>query len=345
MQLRLEGDWGARIRLATILLTLAAAGYVLRRPLLQVGALALGAGVLCFITAPLAHFYERRMSRPAAALAALLSLGLMAGLVIWLLLPPMLRELVELLRALPDTVNRVAAWLDGAQTWAEARLPGVALPGLKLDALQGALANVAGGTVSLAVNLADVIGRASMMAVLAYFFLCDRDRLLLRLELLLPKTFRHTAVRMGIAVCRELRLYLQGQLMIALAVAALSTAALALIGVRGALALGPIIGILNMIPYFGPFIGGIPAVLIALGDGWQKAALTLLALSVVQQLDGSWISPRIMGSLTGFSPALVLVGIFAGASLGGITGMLFALPAMMTVRTLFRVFVQKCENN
>ena len=72
--------------------------------------------------------------------------------------------------------------------------------------------------------------------------------------------------------------------------------------------------------------------------------MTLAMLVVVQQLDGSWISPRIMGSLTGFSPALVLLGIYGGARLGGIGGMLFALPVMMTIRTLFRVFVQKCEN-
>ena len=99
-----------------------------------------------------------------------------------------------------------------------------------------------------------------------------------------------------------------------------------------------------MIPYFGPFIGGVPAVLIALGDGPGKAAMVAVALAVVQQLDGSLISPKIMGSLTGFSPALVLVAIYAGARLGGIAGMLVALPAMMSIRTLFRVFVQKCEN-
>ena len=77
----------------------------------------------------------------------------------------------------------------------------------------------------------------------------------------------------------------------------------------------------------------------------MKAMLILsLALIVVQQLDGSWISPRIMGSLTGFSPATVLVGIFAGARLGGVVGMLLALPVMMSLRTVFRIFVQKYEN-
>ncbi|MBR1821512.1 MAG: AI-2E family transporter [Clostridia bacterium] len=344
MQLRVErprrrGFWILAGCLAAVL-----AVMLLWRPLAQVLALTLTAAALCFVAAPLARLYERRLSRPVAALACLLSFALAIAGLAWMLLPALLRELFELARTLPSSIGLVAQWLGGARGWLEGHLPGVALPELDLSALSGALSGLASGTISLAANLADVAGRASMLVVLAYFFLRDRDSILLRLELLLPQSFRPTAVRMAGAACRELRLYLQGQLMIAGAVALLSIAALMIVGVRSALVLGLLVGILNMIPYFGPFIGGVPAVLIALSDGWQKAALTVLALTVVQQLDGSLISPRIMGGLTGFSPALVLVGIYAGARVGGVLGMLLALPVMMTVRTLFRVFVQKYEN-
>ena len=333
-------------RLWTGIIALAAfiACIALRRILLQIAILAAGAGFLCFVAAPLAGLYQKRVSRPMAALAALLTLAMVVVTLALLLFPAMLRELMALAQTLPDTIAGISEWLEKARLWAQSRLPGIALPEMDLHGLQGIISGIAGGTVSLAVNLADLLGRLSMMAVLAYFLLLDRERLLLRLELLVPQSFRGTAVRMGKAVCRELQLYLRGQLTVALAVAVLSCVALSLIRVRSALALGPMIGLLNMVPYFGPFIGGIPAVLIALGDGWQKAALTLLALAIVQQLDGSWISPRVMGSLTGFSPALVLVGIFAGARLGGIAGMVLALPAMMMFRTLYRIFVQKNEN-
>ncbi len=344
MQLNIAPPRGRRLWLVAGLLALIAAALALRGPLIEVGALMLAAGLLCFAAAPLAGLYEKRLSRPAAALLSLLTLGLALGLLLWLLLPTMLRELIDMAGTLPGTLSRLSALADGWRGRIQARFPGVQLPKPDLTALQTVLAKVAGGTVGLAVNIADVIGRASLVAMLAYFMLCDRDRLLLRLELLLPRFARSAAVRMGKAACRELRLYLGAQLTVALAVGALSTAALALIGVRSALTLGPVIGLMNMIPYVGPFIGGIPAVLIALGDGWQKALMTVAALAVVQQLDGSLISPRIIGSLTGFSPALVLVGVFAGARLGGIGGMLSALPVMMVGRTLFRVFVQKCEN-
>ena len=344
MQLRLEPPTRRQLLTGVVVLVLAGLCFALRGLLLQVGGLTLGAAMLCFTVVPIAHFYEKKLSRPASALAALLSVGAAAGGLLWLLLPPVVRQLAALMQALPDSVQRIADWMGVLRRWLQARMPALALPELDASGLLSQLTGLAGSTISLAVNLADGIGQVSMAAVLAFFFLCDRDRLLLRLELLLPRAGRPTAVRMGNAVCRELRLYLQGQLLVAGAVSLLSIAAMSLVGLENALALGLIIGILNMIPYFGPFIGGVPAVFIALSDSWQRAALTLLMLIVVQQLDGSWISPRIMGSLTGFSPATVLVGIFAGARLGGVVGMLLALPVMMSLRTVFRIFVQKYEN-
>ena len=343
MQLRVNG---ARRRwiIAGISLALGVLLALLWGPVMQVARLILGAAALCFVVAPLANLFERRLARPAASLAALLTaLTALVG-ALWLLLPALLGEMADLARSLPGIISSASDWLAVARSWLETRLPGVRLPEMDFGGLQGWAAALAGGTFTFAASLADVAGQLSMLAVLAFFFLRDRDRLLLRLELLLPQSIRATAVRMAIAASRELRLYLQGQLMIAGAVALLAIAALMIVGVRSALVLGLLVGVLNMIPYFGPFIGGVPAVLIALTESWQKAALTIVALTVVQQLDGSWISPRIMGSLTGFSPAAVLVGIYAGARLGGVTGMLLALPAMMTTRTLFRVFVQKYEN-
>lgn len=344
MQMRIPSTVQRRLWPIAAALGLALGALALRGLLLQVGALLLYAGLLCFAAAPLSRWFERKLSRPVAALCGLLSFALAVVLVLWLLLPAMLRELIAMSGTLIKTLSQLSDLVNRWRELIQARLPGLRLPMPDLSALEGVFSDIAGGGISLAVNLADLVGRTSLATMLAYFMLCDRDRLLLRLELLLPRSVRHAAVRVGNAVCRELRLYLRAQLGIALAVGLLSCVGLALIGVRSALALGPMIGLLNMIPYLGPYIGGIPAVLIALGDGWQKALATVVALAVVQQLDGSLISPRIIGSLTGFSPALVLVGIFAGARLGGIAGMLFALPVMLVVRTLFRVFVQKCEN-
>lgn len=329
-----------RIGLPAALIALAA--FFMRRLLGEALTLILGAAAVAFLLEPLTRVYERRLARPRAALAAMGTvLGALAA-AIWLLLPSLIQEATLLARQLPESLKQVQSALASASAWLEAQLPGVRLPKPQLDS--ATLSSLAGGTLSVAGSVADFSCLVSLMFVLGYFFLCDRDRLLIRMELLVPRAVRPTAVRMGNAVCRELRLYLRGQGLIALAVGALAAVGLALIGLRSALVLGVIVGVLNMIPYFGPVLGGIPAVLAALGGGWKKAALTVFVLWAVQQADGMVISPRILGGVTGLSPAAVLVAIFVGSHVCGILGMLLALPVLMTFRTAYRIFVQRHEN-
>ena len=329
-----------RIGLPAALIALAA--LFMRRLLGEALALILGAAAVAFLLEPLTRVYERRLARPRAALAAMGTvLGALAA-AIWLLLPSLIQEATLLARQLPESLKQVQSARASASAWLEAQLPGVRLPEPQLDSAM--LSSLAGGTLSVAGGVADFSCLVSLMFVLGYFFLCDRDRLLIRMELLVPRAVRPTAVRMGNAVCRELRLYLRGQGLIALAVGALAAVGLALIGLRSALVLGVIVGVLNMIPYFGPVLGGIPAVLAALGGGWKKAALTVFVLWAVQQADGMVISPRILGGVTGLSPAAVLIAIFVGSHVCGILGMLLALPVLMTFRTAYRIFVQRHEN-
>lgn len=329
-----------RIGLPAALIALAA--FFMRRLLGEALTLILGAAAVAFLLEPLTRVYERRLARPRAALAAMGTvLGALAA-AIWLLLPSLIQEATLLARQLPESLKQVQSALASASAWLEAQLPGVRLPEPQLDSAM--LSSLAGGTLSVAGGVADFSCLVSLMFVLGYFFLCDRDRLLIRMELLVPRAVRPTAVRMGNAVCRELRLYLRGQGLIALAVGALAAVGLALIGLRSALVLGVIVGVLNMIPYFGPVLGGIPAVLAALGGGWKKAALTVFVLWAVQQADGMVISPRILGGVTGLSPAAVLIAIFVGSHVCGILGMLLALPVLMTFRTAYRIFVQRHEN-
>ena len=329
-----------RIGLPAALIALAA--FFMRRLLGEALTLILGAAAVAFLLEPLTRVYERRLARPRAALAAIGTvLGTLAA-AIWLLLPSLIQEATLLARQLPESLKQVQSTLASASAWLEAQLPGVRLPEPQLDSAM--LSSLAGGTLSVAGGVADFSCLVSLMFVLGYFFLCDRDRLLIRMELLVPRAVRPTAVRMGNAVCRELRLYLRGQGLIALAVGALAAVGLALIGLRSALVLGVIVGVLNMIPYFGPVLGGIPAVLAALGGGWKKAALTVFVLWAVQQADGMVISPRILGGVTGLSPAAVLIAIFVGSHVCGVLGMLLALPVLMTFRTAYRIFVQRHEN-
>ena len=331
-------------RMAVALLVIIAGVFAFRRSLMQLINLAAGGAVTAFLIAPMAKLYERYLPRNIAAAAALVSVIFISGVILCLLLPVVLRELHQLGQMLPRSLESIASWSDTLSNWMEARLPGTELPRFPLDSATGFITDTIRQTVTALSGLAEGITRLSLMLILGCFFLCQRDTLLLRLELLTPQALRSRFVRAGCALTRELRLYLQGQLLVSASVGVLAMAGLALIGLRSALVLGMIIGIMNIIPYFGPFIGGIPAVIAALGNGWQAALLCAGVLVLVQQIDSAILSPHIMGSLIGFSPAVVLMATYVGGCAAGIVGMLTALPALMSIRTVFRVFVQNGEN-
>ena len=317
---------------------LVALGWRLVAPALLLAAEAAG---LAFLLLPLCRAFERLMAPGAAAALSLLSTLLLLAALAWLILPSLFAQLADLMRALPAAMEGARGLLERLNAWTQAvGLGAVALPTLNLENASGGMLAFAAGTVNFAGGVANAVSQITMAAVLAAFFLADRRRLTLRLELLAPLRFRALAVRMGMAAQREVRLYLRAQATVSLAVGALSGLGLWLAGVRSPLALGLLIGVFNLIPYFGPVLGAAPALAAALTSGWQTALFAAVVLIIVQQLDGSVISPRVMGGITGLSPAAVLLGVFAGGCAWGVGGMLLALPCMMVARTCARVLVQ-----
>jgi len=108
-----------------------------------------------------------------------------------------------------------------------------------------------------------------------------------------------------------------------------------------ALLLSVIIGITNMIPYFGPFIGAIPAILITLLISPVDALWVSLFIFALQQFDGIILGPKILGDSTGLSPFWVIFSIIVGGALLGVLGMLIGVPTFAVIRTLFNKWVEK----
>lgn len=101
------------------------------------------------------------------------------------------------------------------------------------------------------------------------------------------------------------------------------------------------IGITNMIPYFGPFIGGIPATLMVLIIDPAKAIWVALFILALQQFDGIVLGPRILGNSTGMSPIWIIFSILVGGALAGPLGMFLGVPICAAIRMFFDEYVNK----
>jgi len=129
--------------------------------------------------------------------------------------------------------------------------------------------------------------------------------------------------------------YMRGQLVEACFVGVLSAIVLYFIGIDYALIIGIIAGICNMIPYIGPIIGTILAVIIALLSGQPiKAIWVIIGMLVIQQVDNSLLAPKIVGDSVGLHPVFIMLAIIIGGNVGGLLGMLIAVPVTASLKIL-----------
>lgn len=303
-----------------------------------------GGGVIAFLLEPLCARVEKRLTRAAAAGVSLAIAFLVATGALFMLIPPMVGQIGDLAERAPQIMKSVSGMLASVNGWLEAKsLPPIPSPALNAGALSDALTRMLSGTLGKAGSIAGGIGVSVMTVALGYYFLADRERMLLILELSIPLSARRIVLQMAASVKATLRLYLHAQATIALIIGSISALGFFLIGLKSPVLLGAIVAVFNLIPYFGPILGGIPVTVSALTQGLPKTAMVLFLLFAVQQLDGLVISPRVMGGVMGVHPAAVLVAIAVGGSVGGVAGMLFALPILMIVRTCLRVWAARRE--
>lgn len=141
---------------------------------------------------------------------------------------------------------------------------------------------------------------------------------------------------------RTFKQFLRGQLLEACIVAAMSVVALWIAGVNYFGIIGVIAGICNLIPFVGPWIGAIVAVLVSLlGGGYLTAIWAVVAMIVVQQIDNHLLAPKIVGDSVGLHPVITMVVLIIGADIGGIAGMLLAVPVAATVKNLINARQQR----
>lgn len=140
--------------------------------------------------------------------------------------------------------------------------------------------------------------------------------------------------------------FIRGQLLEAFCVGALSAIALSLVGIDYAIVIGLIAGICNMIPYVGPLVGTILAAVMGLLSGRPiKVIYVIIAMLVVQQIDNNLLAPKIVGNSVGLHAVFTMMAIIIGGNVGGLLGMLLAVPVAASIRVLFNKWYEEYTNS
>ena len=194
---------------------------------------------------------------------------------------------------------------------------------------------VLGGVRSFAFGIIHILITLIIGIILSIYILLDLPKIQRTMRAMLPEDRRDEISGLMEKIGGALGGFFRGQLLVALFVGVASAVGLTIVGIPFAVVVGLIAGIFNLVPLIGPFIGAIPAVILALlSDQPSDAIWAGVVLLAVQQIDNHIISPNVMGRTVKLHPITVMLALLAAGSLIGIFGMLLVIPLIAAIKAV-----------
>lgn len=296
--------------------------------------------VLAYLLNPLVEWFERfRLSRNKSIAIVFTMIVVVLATTVFLILPTIYNELSKLAVILPNTIQSITEKIAGFREQFKA----TGLPSRVASVLDQHLGQgeqiVADRLNSFLLNLPNVLSTMTLYVlspVIAIYFLADWKVLGEGFFRLIPQRGRMEWKRLWQDINHVIRQFVRGDLVVAVIVGVLIGIGVKLVGMEYALLIGLICGAFDLIPYFGPVLGAIPSVLLALTKSPVMALKVALIILLVQQLEGNVISPKLMGDSVGLHPLWVIFALLACGELAGFWGMFLAVPLAAVIRVVFK---------
>jgi predicted PurR-regulated permease PerM len=202
---------------------------------------------------------------------------------------------------------------------------------------------------SFAGAVAEILGVFLLAMVIGFYLLLDFDKLRNFFLDLVPSSYEEDISRLFDNTSKVWEAFLRGQFLLSVVIGSVVTIVLILLGVRFALGLGIIAGLMEFVPIFGPIISGVIAGLVALFQEGNRMGLSpgvyvlivLGAFFIIQQIENNILVPRIIGQSLHLNPLVVLLAALAGGIMAGVLGVLLAAPTVATLRLWLGYFYGK----
>jgi len=293
---------------------------------------------------PVVAWLHRRGLPPVAGVVLVYFLLLIFIISFFLLLFPLIADQFgKIAASIPGYYQSLRAWLVGNPNQLILRLGNflpTALPSLGATQQTGqqmlATAEQAAGYVASTVN---ILFTVTAVLLLAFYWTLYGTRTIQSLLMLVQSSQRESISELISAMETKLGFYIAGQAILCLVIGVLALAVYLLVGLPNALVLALVAAVMEAVPMVGPFLGAIPAGVIALSISPSKLVWVILGSIVIQQAEGSLLAPRIMRKAVGVNPLVSLLSLFAFSSLFGIAGALMAIPMAAIIQLLLDRFI------
>jgi predicted PurR-regulated permease PerM len=268
----------------------------------------------------------------AVVLSYLLLLGVVA-LLVWIVVPPLVEQAASFLEDVPALVDRLLRWLRDT---AAPILPGDTVDNVisgVQDNLRAVLPDVS-SALQLPLVIVGVLVNVVVILFLSAFLILDGKAIAEAILGYVSPQRRERVRGVGEAILGKLGSYVSGQLLVMAVTGAGSAVGMLLIGVPYVLPMGFLAFLTEAIPLAGPWIAGIPIVLLAFLESPLQGVLMSAWIIALQQLEGVVLIPVVQNKAIQVSPTIVLLGVFAGGSLAGVLGALIAIPLVAVTQVI-----------
>lgn len=298
------------------------------------------------LSAPVEALHRRRVPRPAAVAGIVTVVLASLGIGGYLLLPTLLTQVQQLATSLPDAFSQlVERARDLAQRLGIKISGGGSGGGISPSTLASAARRVLGGLLGLFSGLASFLTGLLVVLFVPLYLAAMPGPVVDWVARLFPLQKR-TKVRESLAECRtQLLGWLGGRLFSMLVVGLLSTVALYLIGMPGALFLGVLSGLVAFVPIIGSVAGALPPMILAFAGNPWDVLWVLVAYVLIQQVESNLLTPLVMQKAVSLHPAVVIASVTVFGAAFGVLGTLLAVPTCVVGGVLIRrLWFERLEN-
>jgi predicted PurR-regulated permease PerM len=306
--------------------------------------------VIAWLLDPCVKFINKKgISRVLGTIFTYFIMIAILYLIITTVVPILLNQVNEFIATLPPIINNITDWANKSIDRFK-DISFIDITSIKGDITKGAQDFITSLTketptmiFSFVKSFISGAGIFALGLMVGFYLLFDFDNIGKTLLSLLPKRARDDATSLFKEANSFLFSYVKGTLLVSLAIFVLSTIIFIIAGLKAPLLFGLICGITNVIPYIGPYLGGVPAVIVGFSQGLPTGIISLIGIFVIQFIEGNLIHPIVMSKTMRLHPVTIIIGLLIFGYFFGIVGMIIATPLVAMIKSIF-VFLDKKYN-
>jgi predicted PurR-regulated permease PerM len=275
------------------------------------------------VDGPVSWLQRRRVPRFLGVIFIYLVVILILALLMTLVVPPLAQQVKQLAGSFPEFVDKTETAIE--QWWGQYQGGGEQAQNILRD-FSNRLSELTGNIFSGIVSLFGGIFSVFIILVISFYLALRENGMKSFVLSLTPYDHRHYVSDLIDRIYRRIGGWLRGQLLLMVVIGVLTYIGLLIFGVKYALTLAIIAGVLEIIPYLGPILAAIPAVVLAFLQSPVLAVWVVVLYIVIQQVENYVVVPQVMKKTVGLNPITIIIVMLIGAKLAGILGVVLSVP-------------------